>query len=373
MIFNRALDALKALSFSLYMLLPFFLEYLVNNFNIDSYIVYIILLFVVLLFFVDFKPFVNVYLLAYLVFFSVVNMMVFFYAENVQSKYILSFFLAMVLSLVFISQRRYNFLLNIPGFVFYISIIAIPIAAGGVYQGIHLFLLDTRMGFNVNPLSLAVLSGFSIISFSYKKRAFFDFILLLVPIFGFIVSASKGPLIAILILWMCTRSKQVSFFSKLVISSVIAFIGAVFIASARGGIITDNSVGIRTYLYDVSFELISKNVFIPEELDAFGIVTGIDYPHNIFLDVWMRSGFLSLLFLISMIVILLCISFFGKKYNVLNSFSLYLIFVMMFSFSYYDMVKILIPLSFMSISYYFYDLRLALLHNSRELNQKLTI
>ncbi|MHC6526042.1 hypothetical protein [Vibrio proteolyticus] len=355
MTLNSSIDNVKAFVFSIYILLPFFSESLSNNFHVHSYIIYFLILTFLILTFIPSKPLVNKSVLIYLLFFGIVNLIVFCYADSIQIKYVLSVLLAIVVSTLFIFQKEYNFVNTSPNFVFYISIVFIPILTGGLNNGIELYLAGTRMGFDVNPLSLAVLSGFAIVSFSYKKKITLDFIFLLIPIFGFIVSASKGPLIALLLLWLCTSSKRISFINKVVISLVVAFVGAFFVTLGRGGVATDNSVSIREYLYSTSFDLISKNIFIPQDLSSLEAITGIGYPHNLFLDVWMNSGLVSMLFLLSTIIILLYISAIGKKGKFLNSSALYLFFVMMFSFSYFDMVKLLIPLSFISISYYCHE------------------
>lgn len=352
--------------------LPFVNQYLNVVFGFNPSFVYILsVFFSILVFFLQSKVFINK---SYFIIFTGLIVAFLMNLDSSLTNGFYSILIGFVLSLPFLQKNIPDAFLKIfsVSLLLFSSIFFLLIVTDSRISDV--IFLQTRMALGNSPISIAILGGLSfLICVNYIKtsdepvsikKLFFIFMGLFF-VSAIIFSGSRGPLLAIFIIFfiqMIRRGKII----WLVLISIASMFAGLFIIKARGNAGASNSS--RLELYSEAFQIVSKSPMGGFNIGKYQMLTGKPFPHNFFLEVWVD---LNIFFLLVFILLTLYVVFqryfflyenIGPKKSLLIDMYVLIFICCQFSLPSLEMLRVLIPLLFVS---------LCCIHSSKYYNHKM--
>ncbi|WP_411132437.1 O-antigen ligase family protein [Vibrio vulnificus] len=218
--------------------------------------------------------------------------------------------------------------------------------------------LKTRMAMGNSPISIAIIAAVSALICSYHLRTdshFKKIFLILMATFfitAILYSGSRGPLLALFIIFFLQLVRSGKIFLVLIMSVLASFAG-LFILSIRENY-TDSSSS-RILLYQEALRIASDSPLGGFYIGKYNNLTGKPFPHNFFLEIWIDFNiFFLLIFLtITLYVIYQRYTFLYKskslRSNLVIDIYLLIFICCQVSLPSTEMLRVLLPLLFISL------------------------
>ena len=343
---------LTAFFFAIFIIAPFSNEYFSVNWNINLNLSVYLFLFSAFSLILVKKNSTLIFEIE-LVGFFVLFLVLFFFSLNFDYKVkSYSLLIALLLSfLIFFKEIELCLKYYLPKYLFYFSFFVLIIILSDVSLVLKSISSNSRMLFDISPISVSVVACFFVLSgFFYLEKKFYKFFVFFLGVGVLLVFKSRGPMLSlclVIFLWLLKNRKY--FFALLLF--FLGVLGMSLVSFMRHGLAEKSTDG-RIVEYSKAILMLANRPFGYSNVGSYQASTGFSFPHNFFLEVWLEINILAPVIILFYLFYLFYLFFNADCNNKYLGFPLMILsvvfIVLQFSMSSIEMFRLILPLIFLS-------------------------